>query len=155
MYSSRFKNHVQYLSPKRMSPDPYLYILVIESKVFLLYCDRNAWYNRGWIRQFSVFYKQDFLLLQLLFFWKKKATGDTMLNECLIKIYSPLTDILNNGSLFLWWQCVFENVFEKTKFPKIRIFSSFVYQRCMWEKTKKSTCVIKPITRISHVTKRV
>ena len=143
MYSSRFKNQVQYLSPKRVSPDPHLYILEIESKVFLLYCDRNAWYKRGWIKLFSVFYKQDFLLLQLVFFFKKKATGDTMLNECLIKIYSPLTDILNNGPLFLWWQCVFENVFEKTKFPKIRIFSSFVYQRRMWEKAKKKYMCIE------------
>ena len=143
MYSSRFKNQVQYLSPKRMSPNPHLYILEIGSKVFLLYCDQNAWYNRGWIKLFSVFYKQDFLLLQLVFFFKKKATGDTMLNECLIKIYSPLTDILNNGSLFLWWQTVFKNVFEKTKFPKIRIFSSFVYERCIWEKAKKKYMCIE------------
>ena len=60
-----------------------------------------------------------------------------MLKACSIRFLSPLTDILNDGSLFLWWQRVFENVFEKTKFPKIRIFSSFVYQRRKWEKAKK------------------
>ena len=60
-----------------------------------------------------------------------------MMKECLIKFLSPLTDTLNNGSLFLSWRRVSENVFEKTKFPKIRIFSSFVYQRRKWEKAKK------------------
>ena len=66
-----------------------------------------------------------------------------MLKECLIKFLSPLTDTLKDGSLFLSWRHVSKNVFEKTKFPKIRIFSSFVYQRRKWEKAKKGTCIIK------------
>ena len=66
-----------------------------------------------------------------------------MMKECLIKFLSPLTDTFNNGSLFLSWRRVSENVFEKTKFPKIRIFSSFVYQRRMWEKAKKKYMCIE------------
>ena len=45
-----------------------------------------------------------------------------MLKECLIKFLSPLTDTLNDGSLFLSWRHVSKNVFEKTKFPKLESF---------------------------------
>ena len=66
-----------------------------------------------------------------------------MLKACSIRFLSPLADTSNDGSLSLWWQPVFKNVFEKTKFPKIRIFSSFVYQRRMWEKAKKKYMCIE------------
>ena len=65
-----------------------------------------------------------------------------MLNECLIRFYSPLTDILNDGSLFLWWQCIFENVFEKTKILEIRISFLVLYIKDACERKRKKVHVL-------------
>ena len=65
-----------------------------------------------------------------------------MLKECLIKFLSPLTDTLNNGSLFLSWQSVSENVFEKPKILEIRISFLVLYIKDACERKRKKHALL-------------
>ena len=65
-----------------------------------------------------------------------------MMKECLIKFLSPLTDTLNNGSLFLSWQSVSENVSEKTKILEIRISFLVLYIKDASERKRKKAHVL-------------
>ena len=65
-----------------------------------------------------------------------------MMKECLIKFLSPLTDTLNNGSLFLSWQSVSENVSEKTKILEIRISFLVLYIKDACERKRKKVHVL-------------
>ena len=65
-----------------------------------------------------------------------------MLKECLIKFLSPLTDTLNDGSLFLSWRSVSENVFEKTQILEIRISFLVLYIKDACERKRKKYALL-------------